>query len=122
MERLESEDARHRFSADDGEDQQLPRNNEYPDPDSLSARPWWRESYLPQDSNDYGERYAPQASPYTQGRSECTPDIDSLSPITSATDGSVPSAINERSIISLSNRKLNYDDESTFELALEDTT
>lgn len=123
MERLESEVAPQSLLEDDEEDQQP--LNEYPDPDSLSTHPWWRDLYLPRDFNNHDEEHVPQAITdglYTQGQILYRPDTDSLDSITLDTDGSKARVIDEHSIHLALARRQNYDADPTFELAPEDTT
>ncbi|KAL9005044.1 MAG: hypothetical protein Q9188_002151 [Gyalolechia gomerana] len=106
MEQLESEVAPQSFLEDDEEDQQP--LNEYPDPDSLSTHPWWRDLYLPRDFNNHDEEHVPQA---------LTEDS-----ITLDTDRSKARVIDEHSVHLALARRQNYDADPTFELTPEDTT
>ncbi|KAL9030329.1 MAG: hypothetical protein Q9196_001541 [Gyalolechia fulgens] len=109
MERRVSEVAPQRFFEDDDEqDQRSLEDNEYPDPDSLSTHPWWRDSDLPLDVNNHDEGQVLQA---------ITKDSSLLD-----TDGPKPRVIDERPPHPVLDRRQDYDGDSTFELAPEDTT
>ncbi|KAL8943122.1 MAG: hypothetical protein Q9216_001252 [Gyalolechia sp. 2 TL-2023] len=125
MEQLEPEIAPQNVLEDDEENQESLTDNEYPDPNFLSPLPWWRDLYLTRDLSKHDQEKVPQVvtkDQYPQRQIEHGPDNGSRDSGTHDISCSKPRVIGEGCFHPALAREQDGDADSTFELALEDTT
>ena len=124
MEQDRSSNARSIPGGDDWGETQSSNENQYPDPESLSTRPWWRDIHFPNNSNTLHEHDTSQSINdflFTHSPIEHESGVEMVPMDTSNTDIIDPREVIERSPLSARVYGLHEDTDSAFKPSSDDT-